>query len=100
MDEEKAYLIARRRVWAKMWFLIHLVVYMGVNFFLIYINMETWSGYLWFKWPMLGWGIGLFFHALAVFLFSEWSDLKRQLIEREANKLLEREKQGEQATQA
>ena len=100
MDREKAYSIAKRRLMAKMSFLIHLAVYMLVNFFLIYINLETSSAYFWFKWPMLGWGIGLFFHALAVFLFSDLSDLKRQLIEQEANKLLEREKESGQTTQA
>jgi hypothetical protein len=27
---------------------------------------------LWFYWPLLGWGIGLFFHGMSVFVFSKF----------------------------
>ena len=41
-----------------------------VSILLIAINLNTSSQHLWFKWPLLGWGIGLSFHALGVIVFS------------------------------
>jgi hypothetical protein len=43
--------------------LIHAVVYVAVNVLLIVVNAMTWSGYPWFVYPLLGWGIGLAAHA-------------------------------------
>jgi hypothetical protein len=43
--------------------LIHAVVYAAVNVLLIVVNALTWSGYPWFVYPLLGWGIGLAAHA-------------------------------------
>jgi hypothetical protein len=39
---------------------------------LFFINRHTVGpeGYQWFVWPLLGWGIGLFFHFMGVFAFS------------------------------
>ncbi len=46
----------------------HLIAYGFVNVFLFAINMMTTpGGYWWFMWPMLGWGLGLAFHATATF---------------------------------
>ena len=49
---------------------------------LIAINLAT-APPLWFWWPMLGWGIGVFFHGLAVFAFSENAPMMKQMIEKE-----------------
>jgi hypothetical protein len=46
----------------------HLVSYLIVNAFLFAINVITSPGNLWFMYPMLGWGIGIAFHAAATFL--------------------------------
>jgi len=40
----------------------HLYIYMGVNAFLIIINLITSPFNWWFPFPLLGWGLGLFFH--------------------------------------
>ncbi|MCS7133170.1 MAG: 2TM domain-containing protein [Nitrososphaeria archaeon] len=42
----------------------HLASYIIVNCFLIFINLWTSPGALWFPWPLAGWGIGLAFHAV------------------------------------
>jgi hypothetical protein len=55
---------------ARIGFFIHLAVFIAVNTLLVYINLTTSTDRLWFKWPLLGWGVGLFFHALAAFLFA------------------------------
>lgn len=86
MDNHDAYQRAKKRVEAKIGFYIHLAVYLVVNLLLIFINVTTSTQYLWFKWPLIGWGIGLFFHALGVFVFSQGLAFKERMIEREMKK--------------
>lgn len=88
MEKNEAYKIAEKRLALKMSFLIHLAIYVVVNVFLIYINLETSADYLWFKWPLLGWGAGLMFHGLGVFFFAGVSDLRRRMLDQEAEKLM------------
>jgi uncharacterized membrane protein len=52
---------------ARAGFYIHLTVYLAVNALLVCINLLTTPDRLWCQWPLLGWGIGLLAHALAVF---------------------------------
>ena len=86
MGDREAYERAKSRVEAKIGFYIHLAVYIVVNSLLIIINISTSSQYLWFKWPLIGWGIGVIFHALGVFVLSGGSIIKERLIEREMKK--------------
>ena len=86
MENQEAYQKAKKRVEAKIGFYIHLAVYVGVNILLVAINLLTSSQYLWFKWPLIGWGIGVFFHALGVFVFSGGSAIKEQMIQKEMKK--------------
>ncbi len=58
---------ARIRLIARFIFYIHVVVYILVNAGLLAINLLTSPGNLWFYWPLLGWGIGLFIHGLVTF---------------------------------
>jgi len=44
-------------------FSAHLWAFLGVNVFLLAINLLTTPAILWFVFPLLGWGLGLFFHA-------------------------------------
>ena len=86
MENREAYQRAKKRVEAKIGFYIHLAVYVVVNILLIIINLNTSTQYFWFKWPLIGWGIGVLFHALGVFVFSGGSAIKEQLIEKEMKK--------------
>lgn len=86
MENQENYSKARKRVEEKIGFYIHLAVYAGVNLLLIIINLTTSTQVLWFKWPLMGWGIGLFFHALKVFAFTEGSSIKERMIEKEMRK--------------
>ena len=83
MGRDEAYVRAHRRAGAKLGFYIHLVAYIAANLLLVVINFSTTPQYLWFKWPLLGWGIGLFSHWLAVFAGSR---LMQHLVERELEK--------------
>jgi hypothetical protein len=73
---------ARKTGNAKVGFFIHLAVFIAVNALLIFINLATSSDHLWFRWPLLGWGIGIFFHALAVFFLAHRPAPKNGLAQR------------------
>jgi uncharacterized membrane protein len=67
MDEQARYQEAKKRVEEIKVFYFHLVSYLLVNLTLVVINLLTSPGYLWFFWPLIGWGIGLILHALTVY---------------------------------
>lgn len=46
---------------------VHLFVYLAVNALLIVVNFVATPGTIWFFWPLVGWGIGLAFHAWKVY---------------------------------
>jgi len=52
---------------AKSGFYRHLAVYVVVNLLLVGINLVTPHDSFWAIWPLLGWGIGIAFHALRAF---------------------------------
>lgn len=86
MEDSERYRRAKKRVEARIGFYIHAAVYAVVNFVLIVINLSTSTEYLWFKWPLIGWGIGLGFHYLGSHLFFEISSIKDRLIQKELEK--------------
>ena len=45
----------------------HLAAYIAVVLTLLFINLLTSPGYLWFIWTALGWGVGLVIHAVRIF---------------------------------
>ena len=83
MKHDKTHWRAYRRAGAQLGFYIHLVAYLAVNSLLVFINFSTRPQYLWFMWPLFGWGIGLMCHWLAVFVAPK---LMRQLVQRELEK--------------
>ena len=47
-------------------FFFHFSAYVLVNIILIAVNLIFTPDKLWFYWPLLGWGIGILAHGLAV----------------------------------
>ncbi|AFY32647.1 2TM domain-containing protein [Calothrix sp. PCC 7507] len=45
----------------------HLIAFIGVNGFLIVLNLLTSPAYFWAIFPILGWGLGLFFDAVKAY---------------------------------
>ena len=70
LSDEEVYRIARQRVEEKKGFYTHLIVYICVNILLVLIWFFTGADFPWFVFPLGGWGIGLLFHFLGVFVFS------------------------------
>ena len=83
--ETPAYEKAKRRVKELRAFYGNLTSYCLVIPFLAALNLLTAPGYLWFLWPMLGWGIGIAFHAVEVFgPGKHWEEKKiKQLMDEE-----------------
>jgi 2TM domain len=50
-------------------FFIHAAIYVLVNIMLIVINLMFVSQFLWFFFPLIGWGIGLTMHYLFAIQF-------------------------------
>jgi len=86
-SEEELYRLASKRVEDKKDFFIHFAVYLTVNVALVIIWAVTGAGYPWFFWPLGGWGIGILFHFLGVFVFSRQSSWEKREIEREMARL-------------
>lgn len=90
MENQDVYQRAKHRVEAKIGFFIHMTVYIVINLLLIIINLATSAGHIWFKWPLIGWGIGLIFHAVGVFFSTEGMKIKERLIAKEMQKEMDR----------
>ena len=58
---------ARKQARKEREFYAHLAKFLVVMAGLVALNLLTSPGYLWFFWPLLGWGFGLTSHAAAVF---------------------------------
>ena len=76
---------AVRRANAKLGFRSHLITFVLVNGGLAALNLVTSPQYLWFAWPMFGWGIGLVAHGVAV--YGGGGDLREDMIAREMEAL-------------
>jgi len=74
--ENEKYERAKKRVDEIRGFYTHAIVYVCVNLVLFLINLFLSPGGWWFFWPLLGWGIGLFFHAMGTFVFDKFPGKK------------------------
>ena len=84
-SQENAYYHAKKRVEAIKSFYVNLISYCVVIPVLIFINYRTSSNFQWFWFPMLGWGMGIIFHAVEVFGYGKnWEERKiREFMEQE-----------------
>ena len=87
MSEEELYNLARKRVEEKKGFYTHFAVYIVVNILLVAIWAWTGDGFPWFIFPLGGWGIGILFHFLGVFVFSKETGWERRAMEKEVERL-------------
>jgi hypothetical protein len=78
---------AERRADMKLGFRSHLFAYVLVNAGLVAINLVTSPGYFWAIWPIVGWGLGLMAHGMAVYQFT--GDTRERAVEAELRRLRE-----------
>lgn len=73
----------------KKYFKIHLYSYLVINTIFIIVNLSFSPQKLWFTWPLLGWGIGVFSHYMkAVRLIERDIEKKEVMAEERARELL------------
>ena len=89
-EEQQRYERARARVKAIKGFYIHATIFVVVNIALFAINVLV-GGVWWFYWPLLGWGIGLGAHTLAVFGFGGGGPWGRDWEERKTREMIDKE---------
>ena len=78
-EEDMAYTRAKKRVEQLKGFYGNFTSYCIVIPTLAIINYNTFWGFQWFWFPMLGWGLGLSFHAFGVFGYGKsWEERKIQ----------------------
>lgn len=65
----KRALRSKRKAEALVILWIHAACYLGVNLFLVALDIITGNKRFWSIWPILGWGVGLLTHALCVWVF-------------------------------
>lgn len=78
--------LAVQRLKKKRDFTAHVLVYLAVNGFLIVIWAAVSGGFFWPMFPIIGWGIGLFFHGWDVYR----GEPTEQEISREMERLAKR----------
>lgn len=86
-QEDLAYARAKKRVEQLRGFYGNLTSYCIVIPTLAIINYITFWGFQWFWFPMLGWGLGLSFHAFGVFGYGKsWEEKKiQELLNKDKN---------------
>ena len=90
MEDPRPYIRAKKKVNARFVFYYHLAAYLIINLVLLIINLITSPGYLWVIWPVIGWGIGILFHALGALLFGRDTELRDRMIQKEMEKDLKK----------
>ena len=69
MQNEESCHRVKKRVEARTGFYTHATIYVAANSLFIIINLTSSSQGLWFKGPLIGWGIGVGFHTLGTDVF-------------------------------
>lgn len=87
-DENDIERQARRRAGAKLGWYVHAAVFTLVNLALWTLSHHAFGSRPWSVYPLLGWGLGLAMHAVAVFLLGRGSTLHQRMVERERAHLL------------
>jgi hypothetical protein len=92
LSEEQIEKIARRRVGAKLGWFAHAAVYLLVNLFIFLISQHAFGTRPWSVFPLLGWGLGLALHGVAVFVLGSGGGLRERLVDHEHERV--RREQG------
>ncbi|NMH29239.1 Pr2TM family membrane protein [Flavobacterium sp. SE-s28] len=90
-NQSERYLMAQKRVEDLKSFYGNLGSYLVMNTGLAVLNFMTSPQYLWFFWPLAGWGLGVLFHAIKVFnlvpfMGRDWEERKiRKIMNQQKN---------------
>ncbi|TWO69516.1 2TM domain-containing protein [Caenimonas sedimenti] len=79
--------LARKRAGAKLGWYSHAAIYLLVNLFLFAISEYGFGHRRWSVFPLLGWGVGLAFHGISVFVLGTGSGLRESMVRKERERL-------------
>lgn len=79
--------LARRRAGAKIGWYLHAFLYVVVNVALFAASYYGYRHRPWSVFPALGWGVGLAFHGISVFLLGKGSGFRERMVARERERL-------------
>ena len=85
--------LARRRAGAKLGWYSHAAIYVVVNLVLFAISQYGFGERRWSVFPLLGWGVGLAFHGISVFVLGTGSELRERMVRKERERI-QRERGG------
>ncbi|RYY78976.1 MAG: 2TM domain-containing protein [Comamonadaceae bacterium] len=85
--------LALRRARAKLGWYSHAAVYLVVNAALVGLSLA--NGRHWAVFPLLGWGLGLLFHGLSVWMFQPGGELMTRMVDRERERLAGKARNGD-----
>jgi len=86
--------LARKRAGAKLGWYVHATVYVVVNLGLYLLSAEAFGTRAWSIKPVLGWGLGLLMHGIAVFVLGSGAGLRERMVQQERERLL-RQRDGQ-----
>lgn len=79
--------IARKRAGAKLGWYAHASVYLLVNAVLFVVHSQGMGHRPWPIAPVLGWGLGVLLHGIAVFVLGAGSSLREGMVQKERERL-------------
>jgi 2TM domain len=79
--------MARKRAGAKIGWFIHATVFVLVNLFIFLISEYALGNRAWSIKPLLGWGLGLTLHGIAVWFLGAGGEVRERMIDRERARL-------------
>lgn len=82
--------LARKRASAKLGWYVHAAVYVVINSALFLASSQGLGHRHWNLFPALGWGLGLMFHGISVWLLGAGSDMRESMVQRERERLQRR----------
>ncbi len=75
--------LARKRTGAKLGWYAHASVFVLVNLFVFSLSEYAFGTRAWSIKPLLGWGLGLCLHGIAVWFLGAGGNLRERLVQRE-----------------
>lgn len=86
--EDWKYKAAKKRVKKVKGFYSHFATWLIMSAFFIVLNLISSSGNFWAIWPIMGWGLGVAFHAIGVFgVPGRGADWEEKMLEREMRRI-------------
>jgi hypothetical protein len=83
--------IARKRAGAKLGWYAHAALYVVVNLLVFSLSEYAFGTRAWSIKPLLGWGLGLALHGIAVWFLGSGGELRERLVQKERERLQRRQ---------